>query len=142
MRKLLLIFKLLLKSKFIFKNPQRHELVIFDDESSTNLENFISCYNFFLLQTRIENINKVYLSFKILKYFFKYYNGNIMTAYLSSLLEILRPKVVLTYIDNSLKFFDIAKILDKKINFVAIQNGARYDLKKYKHLYKTKKNQF
>ena len=62
-----------------------------------------------------------------------------MTAYLSSLLEIVRPKVVLTFVDNSLKFFDIAKIFNKKINFVAIQNGARHDLKIYKHLYKAKK---
>lgn len=138
-RRLLFIFKLLFKVKFVFKNPQEHELVIFDDESSFDLKNSISCYNFFLLQTRIENINKVYLSFQIIKYFFKYYNGNIMTAYLSSLLEIVRPKVVLTFIDNSLKFFDIAKIFNKKINFVAIQNGARYDLKRDKHLYKAKK---
>ena len=138
-RKLLLIFKLLLKAKFVFRNPQEHKLVIFDDESYMDMKNFIFNYNFFLLQTRAENINKVYLSFQIIKYFFKHYNGNIMTAYLSSLLEIVRPKVVLTFIDNSLKFFDIAKIFDKKINFVAIQNGARYDLKRHKHLYKAKK---
>ena len=138
-RKLLLIFKLLLKAKFVFKNPQEHKLVIFDDESYMDMKNFIFNYNFFLLQTRAENINKVYLSFQIIKYFFKHYNGNIMTAYLSSLLEIVRPKVVLTNIDNSLKFFDIAKIFDNKINFVAIQNAARYDLKRYKHLYKAKK---
>ena len=138
-RKLLLIFKLLLKAKFVFRNPQEHKLVIFDDESYMDMKNFIFNYNFFLLQTRAENINKVYLSFQIIKYFFKHYNGNIMTAYLSSLLEIVRPKVVLTNIDNSLKFFDIAKIFDKKINFVAIQNGARYDLKRYKRLYKVKK---
>ena len=138
-RKLLLIFKLLLKAKFVFKNPQEHKLVIFDDVSYMDMKNFIFNYNFFLLQTRAEKINKVYLSFQIIKYFFKHYNGNIMTAYLSSLLEIVRPKVVLTNIDNSLKFFDIAKIFDKKINFVAIQNGARHDLKLHKHLYKAKK---
>ena len=146
MRRLLLIFKLLLKAKFVFRNPQEHKLVIFDDESYMGMKNFIFGYNFFLLQTRIENINKVYLSFQIIKYFFKYYikyffkyyNGIIMTAYLSSLLEIVRPKVVFTKIDNSQKFFDIAKIFDKKINFVALQNGARYP-KLYKHLYEAKK---
>ena len=132
-RKLLLIFKLLLKAKFVFKNPQEHKLVIFDDASYMDMKNFIFNYNFFLLQTRAEKINKVYLSFQIIKYFFKHYNGNIMTAYLSSLLEIVRPRVVLTNIDNSLKFFDMAKIFDKKINFVAIQNGARHDLKLHKH---------
>ena len=146
MRKLLLIFKLLLKAKFIFKNPQKHELVIFDDISFEDLKNFVFNYNLFLLQTRIEYIIKFYLSFKIIKYFFKYYikyffkynKGIIMTAYLSSLLEVIHPKVVFTKIDNSQKFFDIAKIFGKKINFVALQNGARYP-KLYKHWYEAKK---
>ncbi len=147
MRRLLLIYKLLLKSKFVFQNPQEHKLVIFDDESYMDMKDFISGYNFFLLQTRVENINKVYFSFRVIKYFFKYYikyffkydKGIVMTAYLSSLLEIINPKVVITKIDNSFKFFDIAKIFDNKINFVAIQNGARYDLLQHKHLYKVKK---
>ena len=43
-----LILKLFLKSKFIFKNPPKHELVIFDDESFRDLENFIHNYNFFV----------------------------------------------------------------------------------------------
>ena len=136
LKRYLSILKLFLKAKLVFKNPQKHELVIFDDESTMDLKNFIYHYNFFVLQSRIENINKIYFTFKILKYFFRHYNGNIMTAYLVSLLEIIRPKVVLTNIDNSLKFFDLAKILDKKMNFVAIQNAARFDLIEYKYLYK------
>jgi len=131
-----LFFRLLFKVKFTFKNPEQHDLVIFDDVSLPDLKNFIFHYNFFVLQNRIENINKIYFSFKILKYFFKYYNGNIMTAYLISLLEIIRPKIVLTFIDNSFKFFDLARVLDKKINFVAVQNAARYELKEHKHRYK------
>ena len=118
-KRLLLIIKLLLKIKFLFKSPQRHEIVVFDDESSRDLENLIPNYNFFILQNRITNINKVYLSFRVIKYFFKHYKGNVMTAYLISLLEIIQPKVVLTFIDNSLKFFDVARILDKKIYFLA-----------------------
>ena len=134
------ILRLFLKAKLVFKNPQKHELVIFDDESITDLKNFIYHYNFFVLQTRIESINKVYFSFKILKYFFKHYNGNVITAYLASLIEVVRPKVVLTFIDNSLKFFDLAKIFDKKMNFAAIQNASRFDLSEYKYLYKKKCN--
>ena len=136
LKRYLSILKLFLKAKLVFKNPQKHELVIFDDDLIIEFKNFIYHYNFFVLQSRIENINKIYFSFKILKYFFRHYNGNIMTAYLASLLEIIRPKVVLTNIDNSLKFFDLAKILDKKMNFVAIQNASRFDLMEYKYLYK------
>jgi len=139
MKRYFLILKFFLKAKFIFKNPQRYELVIFDGESIVDFKNFIFHYNFFILQSRIRNINKIYFSFKILKYFFKYYNGNVMTAYLISLLEVISPKVVLTNIDNSFKFFDLAKVLDKKMNFVAIQNAARYELKEHKYLYKKNK---
>ena len=138
-RRFLFILKLFYKIKFILKNPEKHELVIFDDISLCDLENLISEYNFFVQQNRIERITKIYLTFKVIKYFFKNYNGNIMTAYLVSLLEIIRPKIVLTNIHNSLKFFDLARILDKKIIFIAIQNGAQYEIKKYKHLYKAKK---
>ena len=50
-----------------FKNPPKHDLVIFDDESLSVFENFISHYDFFVLQVRIENINKIYCTFKIFK---------------------------------------------------------------------------
>ena len=70
LKRYLSILRLFLKAKLVFKNPQKHEMVIFDDQCIIDLENLIHHYNFFVLQTRIENINKIYFSFKILKYFF------------------------------------------------------------------------
>lgn len=134
------IFKMLLKSKIVFKSPKSYELVIFDDESFSDFKNFIYHYNFFVLQSRIDNINKIYFNLKIFKLFLKNYKGNIMTAYLVSLLEIIKPKLVITNIDNSFKFFDLARILDKKTNFVAIQNAARYDIKELQYTYKKGKD--
>jgi hypothetical protein len=46
---------------------------------------------------------------------------------------------VITNIDNSFKFSDVAKILEKKTNFIAIQNASRYDLLQFNYLYNTKK---
>ena len=109
MRRFFLILRLFLKAKFIFKNPSKNDLVVFDDVSLIDFKNFIYNYNYFLLQNRIENINKIYFSFKIFRYFLKNYKGNIMTAYLISLLEIIKPKVVLTCIDNSFKLIDEEK---------------------------------
>tara|TARA_Y100000590_G_scaffold332087_1_gene377541 strand:- start:3479 stop:4675 length:1197 start_codon:yes stop_codon:yes gene_type:complete len=138
MKRIFLILKLFFKAKFIFKNPEKHELVIFDDVSLVDFKNFISNYNYFVLQNRLEKINEIYFSLKIIKLFIKNYNRNFMTAYLSSVLEIVNPKVVLTNIDNSLKFFDLAKIHSKKMIFMAIQNAARYDLKENECLYNKK----
>ena len=62
-RKLLLIFKLLLKAKFVFKNPKEHKLVIFDDESYMDMKNFIFNYNFFLIYIHdvYTNILKIHI---------------------------------------------------------------------------------
>ena len=140
MKKIILAIKLILRSKFIFKTPQKFDLIIFDEVSLNDLSICLSKFNFFVLQTRIQEINKIYFSYKILKKIFKnYFKGNLLTVYLVSLIEVIRPKVVITSIDNSFKFFDIAKILEKKTNFIAIQSAARTDVLEYNYLYSTKK---
>lgn len=131
-----------LKAKIVFKNPKNCSLVIFDGESIADLKNVLSKYNYFVLQNRIELIDTIYLSFRIINLCFKNYKGNIMSAYLISLLEIISPKVVFTFIDNSFKFSEIAKSLEKKMKFLALQQGARYDFKENKHLYQKKITNF
>ena len=89
MRRYFKILKFFLKSKYVFKNPKNCELVIFDGESPIIFDNFIFNYEFFLLECRLTKITKIYFTFKILKLFFKYYKGNIMTAYLVALLKVI-----------------------------------------------------
>ena len=129
------ILRVLIKSKIVFKNPKNCDLVFFDSEQLNEFEELLSQYNFFVLHARLEQIKKIYFSYSVIKYFIKNYKGNIMTAYLASLIEVINPKVVITFIDNSIKFSDVAKILDKKTNFLAVQNAARLDLKLYKYLF-------
>ena len=45
--------------------------------------------------------------------------------YTITIIKTLRPKVVITSIDNSTNFFLISKILKKSIFFLAIQNNSR-----------------
>ena len=47
---------------------------------------------------------------------------------MASIINLVNPKVVLTFHDNSPKFHDLAKIFHKKISFIAIQQAARYDV--------------
>ena len=56
-----------------------------------------------------------------------------------ALIKVIKPKVVITIIDNSYKFHEIAKLLDReKINFIGLQNAARYDLETNNLLFKKK----
>ena len=137
----LLIVQAFFTKDIVFKSQNSYEILIFDNISLKDIGNLISKYNFFVLPNRVAEIKEIYFTFKIILRFIKNYRGNAMTAYLVSLLEIIEPKIVITNIHNSLKFFDVAKILEKKMIFIAIQNGAQYEIKKYKHLYKIKKTQ-
>ena len=128
MKNFLYSLSVVLKSKFIFKNPNKSEIVIFDDNSIKDLNNLIKKFdNYFILQVRRVNINKFYITFAIIKNtiinYFK--TKNLFSAYLVSLITKINPKVVLTNIDNSVKFSELAKFFQNKINFVAIQNATR-----------------
>ena len=115
-----------------FRSPKRKNFLIFDSESFEDLKYITDTYDYYLLETRFQNITKIYLNLVL---FFKIlinYRGNLWTAYLISLIELVSPKIIITFSDNSLKFSEIAKRMEKKnIIFYAIQNGARYDLKRY-----------
>ena len=133
-----IILKLFLYKRLIFNNPPKSDLVVFDCESANELENIIKKYDYFILQVRPEKINKVYISFELLKKFFKNYKGNIVTAYFVSILEVISPKVVITFIDRSYKFSDVARLLFNKMQFFAVQNGSTYhDIKKFIHFKKS-----
>ena len=65
MKKLTLLLKLILRTKIIFKTPKNCDLILFDKTSVYDLSNCLPKYNFFILQARLEDMDKVYISYKI-----------------------------------------------------------------------------
>ena len=124
MIKIVKILKKIFISKFRLSLPKKKDLIVFDDVTKYVLEFIISDYKYFILQTRFENVNIFYINPIILFKTVINYKNNFWTAYLISLIQIVSPKVVITYIDNSMKFYDIAKTMHKKIKFCAIQGGG------------------
>jgi surface carbohydrate biosynthesis protein len=135
--KILSIFS---KCKFDFKELKAFDLVVLDDTSIEYLENIINHRRYFTFVTRSENLKKIYLTPKIIFYIFFYFRGNLFTAYLCSLLKVINPNVVITYIDNSPRFHILAKLFKDNMKFIAIQNAARYDLDISEYLIKKKIN--
>lgn len=140
MKKFIKIFLVIMNSKIVLNNPKNYELVFYDGLLLKNFKNILDEYEFFTLENRFDRINKIYITFSIIKFFLKYYNGNIATTYLVALLEVIKPKIVITYTDNDFKFSEIAKILKNKIKFIAVQNAYRADILEYNFLYKKKIN--
>ena len=139
-------FNILKKSNFKFTNPKNTDVLIFDDESSDLIKNLLSNFKYYTLKTRPEKIDTLYFTLKVIFLSFFYYRGNILSSYLISIIYIINPKVVITYIDNSLKFSEVAlrfKKINKRIKFIAVQNGSRYEILENEFLFKnniTKEN--
>ena len=130
LRKFRIIFNFFWNQKFNLGEPSQHDIIVFDDVSFRTLNNIFSKQNYFVLPTRVERIKEVYLSKKILLYMLRnFFKRSLKQNYLCSLIEIIRPKNIVTFIDNSTDFFIIAKIFkDRNIKFIAIQNAHRYDI--------------
>ena len=136
MKKIIKLFNLILKCKFKFKNPKQNNLILFDDVGEYVFENVLYTKNYSSLQVRLENIETIYVSWNIFLNMIRNFNTNLLNCYLIALIKIIDPKVILTSVDNSFKFSELAKILYKNITFIAVQNASRYDFDRNQRLYK------
>jgi surface carbohydrate biosynthesis protein len=120
-------FRNFLKIKIFYKRPSKYNIAIFDEVGSYYIKLLLKKKNFFIINSRLENNFKLNLfivfNFFFLKNIFKY---KLKINYYLSLINIIKPKIILTFIDNSEEFFELAKLLYKKIFFLAIQNATRF----------------
>jgi len=138
------------KVNFKLTNPKKKKIILFDGESINDLKYILQGFDYFLLEVRKIRIFEIYLSVNflinfLLNYFLLFFKDrNFHTIYLYTLINLIKPKIIITSICNSGKFHDLAKLLDKKIFFLAVQNASRSsDFRRDLHRYKkkiTKKN--
>ena len=135
LKKIKIIFFSLFKANFCILKQTKKKFVIFDAEGSSDVIKILPKNSYFILETRSENLKNVYFSKKIilntLKNFFIKRN-KLFNSYLVSIIEEIKPETVITFIDNSFKFFEISRVLEKKFKFIAIQHSSRYDILRHK----------
>ena len=129
MNKFFLILKIIFFSNYSFKKPENKSIVLFDGEGSEYLFNIFKGFEYFVLEVRPNRIRKIYLNIEIIFLTLKNlkYKIGIYNAYLLGILDLINPKIVFTYIDNSYKFSQLAQLRKNNFNFIAFQNGARYE---------------
>jgi len=132
MKKIKNLIEILLNTSFIFKNPEKKDIVIFDNESLDLILPLCKDYKYFVLKNRHYNIDKLYISFDIIFYILQnLFKSNLSTIYFSALIEKINPKLVVTIIDNSGYFSNVAKLLHHKYKFLAVQGAARYEIRHF-----------
>jgi hypothetical protein len=129
-RKIKVFFILCIRCKFFFKNPKCNEFVIFDTENTITVKKILPNKNYTPISTRIDQINEIYVSKRIIFYVMKnFFKHSLKQNYLTALIKVIAPKIVITQIFDSKDFHVVSKILHNEIEFIAIQNYApsRFD---------------
>ena len=111
---------ILLKAKYSFDKIKETEIVIYDKTGSEIFTELLHNRKYFVLHTRFEKINiKIFLK-SLIKYGFKWKP----IKYIELFLECLKPKYILTFIDNNINFWKLKNKFND-IQTCFIQNGYR-----------------
>lgn len=123
--KLLLFLRQLGKVRFF--SPSRYRFVIFEKVGADYLMPLLAGERTFVLHFPPETIH---ITPSIVCNTFRYLlrGFNPITSYLRALITQIDPEIVLTFIDNSARFGNLAYSDYSARRYLAIQNGARYDL--------------
>jgi len=127
----------LLFIKFTFKSPPKAEVLIFDNISSEEFKYALKDLKYYTLNVRFEEIKIIYISWQILFSFFKNIFTGLKISYLIALIKTVAPKIIITLEDNSFDFSKIAKILNRRYIFIAVQNSVRH-FGQYRKLFEKK----
>lgn len=132
-RKITKLFPLFINSPKVFSPPKKCDVVIFDQQGSEAIIQYLAGYKSEILAIRGESLN----IFCLLRSIFSvnFWNGKILHAYSISYLKYAKPKLCITFIDNNLIFYNINNQIEG-ITTLMIQNGWRDD---WLQCYKDKK---
>ncbi len=121
-RKVLAFGAVFLAPRKSFKKPRKIDVLIYDKEGSDSLIPFFQGYEYAILSVRGETINL----YCLLKCLFKkkFWTESSFETYIFCYVRIVRPKVVITFIDNDFRFYKIAANCPST-KTIFIQNGRR-----------------
>lgn len=141
LKKIILIIKKFLSNdiKIKYGIPKDIQIIVYNSDSVKQLEYILEKKKYIILDFRLHQLKEVYFSFKLIATIFSnLFKFNLSINYFYSILKVIDPKIVITACDNHKIFFDIAKLLDKKIKFIAVQNASRIDIPRNEYLFRKK----
>ncbi len=121
MQRYLKILRLLQWRNINFKRPPKKSILIYDREGSSNFIEYLKKNDLYILDTRLETLNIYILFSGLLRLKFSHKD------YLEAIICCVKPKCILTYIDNNEKFYLIKERFPEVVT-VFVQNGTRGEI--------------
>ena len=131
----LILYIISKKIKIKLNRIENSKILIFDGTSVQDLEFLLEKYEYTVLENRFWRIKEINLSLKtsveliknLISLTLNRKRISLSNLYLYTIIKLVKPKVIITSVDNSLQFHQLAKLLHEKIVFFAIQNANRLD---------------
>lgn len=125
--------------KLKFGIPKKIDIVVYNSDSMNQLQYVLEKKNYIIIDLTIYKLKEIFISFELItEIFSNLLKNKLSNNYFYSILRIIKPKIVLTACDNHSDFFQAAKLLDKDIKFIGIQNANRLDFWRNDYNYKKK----
>lgn len=105
-----------------WSRPQKADILVYDHESLDALMPYVNKYSHSVMAVRGESIN---IFCAILSTFtLDFWTTSAFNAYINKYISLVSPKVVITFIDNDVRFYEISSNFPS-IKTIFIQNGRR-----------------
>ena len=117
-KKIFILLINIAKAKIILKNPKQKDVVIFNSFHLNFYKDLFEKENYFCIEvpgkgssekfSKYGNkIDKIYISFSILKFILiEIFNNNFRLSYYLALIKVVKPKIIMTWVDNDVRFFN------------------------------------
>ena len=116
------MYSLFLAANKEWQSPSKKDILVYDWSGSESLVPLLTQYQVAKLSLRGESINAICLLRASIKAIFN--RNGVIENYINDYIIHVSPKIIITYIDNSISFYKISKKYPE-IKTIFIQNGYR-----------------
>ena len=109
---------ILIRAKYELFPPNKSDVLVYDFDSKEITQKIFNLKKISFLSTRKEKLNIFVIIKTLLQFKFRYFD------YILNFIKCVKPKLVITSIDNNRNFYMIKKFLPKTIT-IFLQNGHR-----------------
>ena len=88
--------KFFIRAKIVLRKPNQSDVIVIDSTSIVEIKNVLKGLDWKLVETRNELIKEIYITPKMIVKFFFNLKDNFKIAYLTTLIQEIKPKIVLT----------------------------------------------
>ncbi|CAM8362201.1 Surface carbohydrate biosynthesis protein, Leptospira [Candidatus Methylopumilus universalis] len=123
--KIIFFFIFVIKSPKNWQKPKKNEILIYDISSIEALLPYLKNYSFTVMALRGEllYVPCFFLAFLTIDF----WRGNLLKAYTEIFIQVVSPKVIITFIDNNDRFYELSKRFPNT-KTIFIQNGLRSEV--------------